>query len=69
MLNANPLTDIKNTRQIDSVYIGGRKVNIAAVRAQLATEAISFTILATWPTMKRSDLYVYVLRPARLFIQ
>ena len=30
VLNANPLTDIKNTRQIDSVYIGGRKVNIAA---------------------------------------
>ena len=31
VLNANPLTDIKNTRQIDSVYIGGRKVNVAAV--------------------------------------
>jgi imidazolonepropionase-like amidohydrolase len=30
VLNANPLTDIKNTRQIDSVYIGGRKVNMAA---------------------------------------
>jgi imidazolonepropionase-like amidohydrolase len=27
VLNASPLTDIKNTRQIDSVYIGGRKVN------------------------------------------
>src|SRR5262245_26986424 len=26
VLNANPLTDIRNTRQIDSVYIGGRKV-------------------------------------------
>ena len=31
VLNANPLTDIKNTRQIDSVYIGGRKVNMAPV--------------------------------------
>jgi imidazolonepropionase-like amidohydrolase len=30
VLNANPLTDIKNTRQIDSVYIGGRKVNMTA---------------------------------------
>jgi imidazolonepropionase-like amidohydrolase len=31
VLNANPLMDIKNTRQIDSVYIGGRKVNTSAV--------------------------------------
>jgi imidazolonepropionase-like amidohydrolase len=31
VLNANPLMDIKNTRQIDSVYIGGRKVNLPAV--------------------------------------
>jgi imidazolonepropionase-like amidohydrolase len=31
VLNANPLMDIKNTRQIDSVYIGGRKVNMTAV--------------------------------------
>jgi imidazolonepropionase-like amidohydrolase len=30
VLNANPLTDIKNTRQIDAVYIGGRKVNVPA---------------------------------------
>jgi hypothetical protein len=30
ILNANPLMDIKNTRQIDSVYVGGRKVNMAA---------------------------------------
>jgi imidazolonepropionase-like amidohydrolase len=30
VLNANPLTDIRNTRQIDSVYIGGRKVNMSA---------------------------------------
>jgi len=30
VLNANPLMDIKNTRQIESVYIGGRKVNMAA---------------------------------------
>jgi imidazolonepropionase-like amidohydrolase len=30
VLNANPLTDIKNTRQIDSVYIGGRKVAMVA---------------------------------------
>jgi imidazolonepropionase-like amidohydrolase len=29
VLNANPLTDIKNTRQIDSVWIGGRKVTAA----------------------------------------
>jgi imidazolonepropionase-like amidohydrolase len=26
VLNANPLTDIKNTRQIDSVWIGGRRL-------------------------------------------
>ena len=26
VMNANPLTDIRNTRQIDSVWIGGRKV-------------------------------------------
>jgi imidazolonepropionase-like amidohydrolase len=30
VLNANPLTDIKNTRQIDSVYIGGRRVAMVA---------------------------------------
>ena len=30
VLNANPLTDIANARQIDSVYIAGRKVNVAA---------------------------------------
>jgi imidazolonepropionase-like amidohydrolase len=30
VLNANPLTDIRNTRQIDAVYIGGRKVNLTA---------------------------------------
>ena len=24
VLNANPLTDIKNTRQIDTVWVGGR---------------------------------------------
>jgi len=29
VLNANPLSDIKNTRQIDSVWIGGRKVTAA----------------------------------------
>jgi imidazolonepropionase-like amidohydrolase len=29
VLNANPLTDIRNTRQIDSVWIGGRKVPTA----------------------------------------
>jgi imidazolonepropionase-like amidohydrolase len=29
VLNANPLTDIRNTRQIDSVYIAGRKVTAA----------------------------------------
>jgi imidazolonepropionase-like amidohydrolase len=26
VLNANPLTDIKNTRQIHSVWIGGRRL-------------------------------------------
>jgi imidazolonepropionase-like amidohydrolase len=30
VLNANPLTDIRNTRQIDSVYVAGRKVNSQA---------------------------------------
>jgi imidazolonepropionase-like amidohydrolase len=30
VLNANPLMDIRNTRQIDSVYIGGRKVTMPA---------------------------------------
>lgn len=30
VLNANPLMDIKNTRQIDSVYIGGRRVTMPA---------------------------------------
>ena len=30
VLNANPLTDIANARQVDSVYIAGRKVNDAA---------------------------------------
>jgi imidazolonepropionase-like amidohydrolase len=29
VLNANPLTDITNTRQIDSVWIAGRKVAVA----------------------------------------
>src|SRR5258705_2264775 len=35
VLNANPLTDIKNTRQIDSVWIAGRKV--VAVPASVPT--------------------------------
>ena len=26
VLNANPLSDIRNTRQIDAVWIGGRKL-------------------------------------------
>jgi imidazolonepropionase-like amidohydrolase len=26
VLNANPLTDIRNTRQIDSVWIAGRRL-------------------------------------------
>ena len=30
VLNANPLTDIANARQIDSVYIAGRRVSAAA---------------------------------------
>ena len=30
VLNANPLTDIKNTRQIDAVWIGGRRLAPAA---------------------------------------
>ena len=29
VLNANPLTDSRNTRQIDSVWIGGRNVTAA----------------------------------------
>jgi imidazolonepropionase-like amidohydrolase len=31
VLNANPLTDIRNTRQIDSVWISGRR--LATTRA------------------------------------
>ena len=27
VLSANPLTDIRNTRQIDSVWIGGRRLS------------------------------------------
>ena len=27
ILSANPLTDIRNTRQIDSVWIGGRRLS------------------------------------------
>jgi hypothetical protein len=27
VLTANPLTDIKNTRQLDSVWIGGRRLS------------------------------------------
>jgi imidazolonepropionase-like amidohydrolase len=30
VLNANPLTDIKNTRQIHSVWIGGRRLAAAS---------------------------------------
>ena len=30
VLNANPLTDIANARQIDSVYIAGRKITMPA---------------------------------------
>jgi imidazolonepropionase-like amidohydrolase len=26
VLNANPLTDIRNTRQIDSIWIGGHRL-------------------------------------------
>ena len=32
VLNANPLTDIKNTHQIDSVWIGGRRLAAPATR-------------------------------------
>jgi imidazolonepropionase-like amidohydrolase len=40
VLNANPLMDIKNTRQIDSVYIGGRKVNMAASLAPIRCQSV-----------------------------
>ena len=33
VLNANPLIDIKNTREIDSVYLNGAKVDRAKLRA------------------------------------
>ena len=32
VLNANPLTDIKNTRQIDSVWVGGRRLTASDAR-------------------------------------
>jgi imidazolonepropionase-like amidohydrolase len=32
VLNANPLTDIKNTQQINSVWIGGRRLTAPATR-------------------------------------
>lgn len=32
VLNANPLTDIKNTRQIDAVWIGGRRLAASGTR-------------------------------------
>jgi imidazolonepropionase-like amidohydrolase len=34
VLNANPLTDIKNTREIDSVYLNGVKVDREKLRAR-----------------------------------
>jgi imidazolonepropionase-like amidohydrolase len=34
VLNANPLDDIKNTRQISAVYLGGAKVDREGLLAQ-----------------------------------
>jgi imidazolonepropionase-like amidohydrolase len=34
VLNANPLEDIRNTRAIDSVYLGGQKLDREALRAK-----------------------------------
>jgi imidazolonepropionase-like amidohydrolase len=36
VLDANPLDDIANTRRIASVYLRGREVNRAALRAGFA---------------------------------
>lgn len=38
VLNADPLLDIRNTRQIHSVYLGGRIVDRAAIAARLAKQ-------------------------------
>jgi imidazolonepropionase-like amidohydrolase len=35
ILEANPLDDIRNTRKIRSVFIGGREVDRAAIRSAL----------------------------------
>jgi imidazolonepropionase-like amidohydrolase len=35
VLDANPLDDIRNTRRIAKIYIGGREVDRAALRAGL----------------------------------
>jgi imidazolonepropionase-like amidohydrolase len=35
VLDANPLDDIRNTRRIARIYIGGREVDRAALRASL----------------------------------
>ncbi|GAB5501137.1 MAG: amidohydrolase family protein [Pseudohongiellaceae bacterium] len=35
VLSANPLADIRNTRQIDAVYLGGERVDRAAIAEQL----------------------------------
>ena len=34
MLNANPLDDIRNTREIDSVYLNGVRLDREALRAK-----------------------------------
>jgi len=38
VLDANPLEDIRNTRAINSVYLGGRRVDRDAIAAQLSVE-------------------------------
>lgn len=38
VLDANPLSDIRNTRQINSVYIGGIELNRAEIAAQLSSD-------------------------------
>ena len=35
VLSANPLLDIRNTRQIDAVYLGGKRIDRAAIAQQL----------------------------------
>ena len=36
VLDANPLDDIRNTRRINAVYLGGTKVDRAGMKAEFA---------------------------------